>query len=173
MVAGGSNPAAPTSKINNLGRKPNRPKPPESPPDRHQKKSRPVAGAATFQNQKSVDLNQPVAIAAPPRSKPGTAWLCKCAAFTVCSRFLFAPTRWCGGRCGSLQNLIFERYPFWIILNEPSLSGFLAGKHFQVINVAGQGVSIDANPYGYSSDHLVFLGCFLAGRGGSNVDRLG
>jgi hypothetical protein len=50
---------------------------------------------------------------------------------------------------GSLQNLIFERDAFRIVLVQSRLGGFLAREDFKVIDVANFVADIDVNPDGH------------------------
>jgi hypothetical protein len=55
------------------------------------------------------------------------------------------------GRSGSLQNIIFERHAFRIVLVQSRLAGFLAREDFKVIDVANFLADIDVNPDGHWS----------------------
>jgi hypothetical protein len=58
------------------------------------------------------------------------------------------------GRSGSLQDLVFERYPFGVIFLEPFFRGVDIRKHFDMVGVADLFACIHVNEDGF---HLTIL----------------
>jgi hypothetical protein len=54
-----------------------------------------------------------------------------------------------GGRSGSLQDLVFERYPFGVIFLEPFFRGVDIRKHFDMVGVADLFACIHVNEDGF------------------------
>jgi hypothetical protein len=56
-----------------------------------------------------------------------------------------------GGRCGSLQNVVFERDALGVVLLELPFGGFLIGEYLDVVNVADFLRCVDVNEHGHWS----------------------